>query len=138
MSKQEHPYAKVLRWIADGESIQADSYSYGQFLDVMCTKTLLEGIAEGRASDPERFRLKPRTITINGIEVPEPLRVAPEEGSDYFTVNMEDGDADSWRLEWRSGGLDSRRLNAGLCHATREAAEIHARALLSFTTQEAK
>ena len=27
-----------------------------------------------------KYRRKPRTITINGFEVPEPLREAPEEG----------------------------------------------------------
>lgn len=32
------------------------------------------------------FRLKPRTITINGIEVPAPFE--PKEGDDYFYMNF--------------------------------------------------
>lgn len=135
MSKQEHPYAQVLRWIADGESIQADSNYDGHFLNVTCTKTLLEGIAEGRASDPDRFRLKPRTITINGHEVPEPMRVAPKWIAGYYMPDLIDSTyvATSY---WGDDKYDEERLARGLCHLTREAAEAHARALLSFATTE--
>lgn len=133
----EHPYAQVLRWIADGEKMEMQMLPYvANVWDFIAVADLLEAIGEGGALPPDRYRRKPRTIDINGHEVPEPMRVAPAEGADYFTVNMEDGDVDSWRLQWQSGTSDMRRFKAGLCHATREAAEAHARALLSFTTQE--
>lgn len=34
-----------------------------------------------------KFRLKPRTITINGIEVPAPFE--PKEGEDYFHLDSD-------------------------------------------------
>ena len=36
-------------------------------------------------SDKFKFRLKPRTITINGIEVPAPFE--PKEGDTYWYIN---------------------------------------------------
>lgn len=33
------------------------------------------------------YRRNAKTITIGGIEVPEPMRVAPQSGTDYFVPN---------------------------------------------------
>lgn len=83
------------------------------------------------------YRRKPRTIYINGHEVPEPMREAPASGVRFWVPTMHavgsgtlsrdytwSGDGDSYDTAW---------LARGLCHSTREAAEAHARALLSFT-----
>lgn len=35
-----------------------------------------------------RFRLKPRTITINGIEVSKPQKNMPEKGDEVFTLDF--------------------------------------------------
>lgn len=75
------------------------------------------------------YRIKPRTININDFEVPEPVSCAPDIGSDYFVVDLPGVD----HTEWHGVELEYEWLNAGIIHLTREAAEIHAKALLSFT-----
>ena len=81
--------------------------------------------------DPEiQYRRKPRTININGFEVPEPLREAPAMGSSYFYADLTSGSHVSW---WGGDDVDYMRLEAGMVHATPEAAELHSKAFRSFT-----
>ena len=40
------------------------------------------------APDWMSFRLKPKTITINGIAVPKPQKSMPEKGDDIFTLDF--------------------------------------------------
>lgn len=78
-----------------------------------------------------QYRRKPATITINGIEVPEPMREAPDMGSLYWLVtNLSD---DPVELPWLDDMDDRKWLAAGLIHATQEAAEANRQALLSLT-----
>lgn len=79
-----------------------------------------------------KFRIKPRTILINGIEVPEPFRGCLESGQTYWCVHFsyDDGYAPD---DWDGSKYQANRLKNGAAHLTKEAAEIHARALLSFT-----
>lgn len=64
-------------------------------------------------ADEHQFRLKPRTITINGIEVPAPFK--PKEGDLYWHISPEymsgygksmysDGNVDTWQQfgAWRT------------------------------------
>lgn len=78
------------------------------------------------------YRRKPRTININGFEVPEPVRSVIGFGDEYWIPDVSFSDL---VLEhcWRCGHQDYMWLKRGLVHLTREAAESHARALLSFT-----
>lgn len=78
-----------------------------------------------------KYRLKPRTININGFEVPEPLRNIPPCGTEYFLIDFLKVNDMTWtdyddELNW---------LKAGLIHLTRENAEKHLEALLSFTKE---
>ena len=84
-----------------------------------------------------QYRRKPRTININGFEVPEPMREKPELNTQYFSVTV--GVTENAKIAyWDDREIDNKLLNLGICHLTREAAEIHAKALLSFTKKEAK
>ena len=87
--------------------------------------------------DPSlEYRRKPRTININGFEVPEPVLETLKVGQQYYTAEP---DASSFFCvhTWNNHTLDIRRLQRGLIHLTREAAELHAKALLSFTEKKA-
>lgn len=75
------------------------------------------------------YRLKPRTININGFEVPEPLRNEPSDGTDYYVLDM----SEISEMKWTSDVSEHQWLKAGIIHLTREAAEKHLEALLSFT-----
>ena len=82
------------------------------------------------------YRRKPKTININGFEVPEPLRSLDGIWCVYYVVLGSSTPDLSGRvyffsqedIPWIASYLDK-----GLVHATREAAELHAKALLSFT-----
>ena len=79
-----------------------------------------------------QYRRKPRTITINGREVPEPMRQAPELMSPYFLTDCRCEGKCKAHI-WRGDSIDTMWLSRGLCHSTEEAAIAHAEALLSFT-----
>ena len=79
-------------------------------------------------SDCEYLR-KPRTININGYEVPEPVREPLQDGDQYWIA-----DTTGWSsFCWRDYPDDRRWLANGLIHLTEEAAQAHVEALLSFT-----
>jgi len=86
-------------------------------------------------NDPDcQFRIVPKTININGHEVSEPLREAPEYGTTYF-YSCPNLSALYGSYYWSGSEYDFRQLKTGFAHLTREAAIAHAEALLSFTSE---
>lgn len=80
------------------------------------------------------YRRKPKTILINGYHVPEPIRTPPERGTIFFYPNLSEMDNYSvGRLMWNENRFDYCCLHTGIIHLRKEAAILHARALLSFT-----
>lgn len=79
-----------------------------------------------------QYRRKPRTITINGREVPEPMRESPKVGDVVYIVSVS-GDQIFFEFPWMHEFMDTDWLSRGLIHSTKEAAIAHAEALLSFT-----
>lgn len=82
------------------------------------------------------YRKAVRTIDINGFKVPEPMREEPKKGSHYFIVAPLTN-APTWvrKYQWDNQEFERRWLSLGLIHETQEAAELHAEALLSFTSK---
>lgn len=128
--KKEHPYADILRAIADGETIQVATNSDG-WLNVM-SKYLIRDIGMDEAQDPRKYRIKPKTININGHEIEAPLLVAPKQHEPYWMADIQDPEMCSL-AQWDNTAFDRRNLQRGLCHATKEAAAAHGLALASFT-----
>ena len=87
--------------------------------------------------DCTEYRRKPRTIHINGIEVPEPCREPLACDTKYYMPalvwSVDDLNGGWFGSEWGDDDIDHTRLNSGIVHLTKEAAALHARALLSFT-----
>ena len=80
----------------------------------------------GMWSDP------PKTIRIGEYDVPEPVREPLEKDTEYWIAHFSlEGLAN--RFKWYSDKFDNRVLKNGLIHLTKEAAVIHAKALLSLT-----
>ena len=77
------------------------------------------------------WKVKPKTISINGHEVPEPIRVKPNRGDNFYTVYLSAGTVECFTFD--DSMTCNRWFNQGLAHKTREAAELHLKALLSFT-----
>jgi hypothetical protein len=85
--------------------------------------------------DAFTFRIKPKTININGYEVLEPCREPLKGGESYWCVCLTRCDV-VLLCAWYGSEVDQKLLQLGLIHKTEEAAEAHAKALLSFTTTE--
>ena len=79
------------------------------------------------------YRRKPRTININGFEVPEPYRGELKITGSYFTPYLSDPSDPFMKCDWGDDPEESELLSLGLIHLTKEAAILHAKALLSFT-----
>lgn len=75
------------------------------------------------------YRLKTCTIRIGEIDVPEPMRSAPEIGACYYAVDIFSA-RKYINSQWQAVGTDIRRLELGFCHKTAEAAIAHAKALI--------
>lgn len=81
------------------------------------------------------YRRKPETIRIGDYDVPEPLRVAPEEVTPFWmpailgaTVNQKKTVPGFW-----NGSSDCYLwLQNGLVHLTEEAAQLNAEAIISL------
>ncbi len=75
------------------------------------------------------YRRKPRTIRIGERDVPEPMRVAPAMGTEYFYIQP-CYPALFGISNWYGDSVDSGRLAFRICHSTKEAAVAHAEALI--------
>lgn len=78
-----------------------------------------------------KYRRKPKFININGYNVPEPLREEPAMGTDYFVVST--SNPTPQEFAWSGYSAERQKLKAGVIHLTKENAQIHLDALLSFT-----
>lgn len=83
--------------------------------------------------ESNNYRRKQKYININGYNVPEPLREEPEMYTDYFVVST--SNPTPQEFTWSGYGCSNERqkLKAGIIHLTKENAQIHLDALLSFT-----
>ena len=129
-----HPHAELMAQYAEDAKTHAEPWT---LWEVRVTKTgdwspLLAGSPSWFVEND--YRRRPRTIIINGHEVSEPLREAPNVGAKVYLVSLSEKAVSNW-LVWEGDDFDLRCLRSGLLHLTRDAAEQHARALLSFTME---
>lgn len=75
------------------------------------------------------FRLAPRTVLCNGVEVPAPESVAPKDGVDYYFQTPHGVEIVSREL-WRGCNFDLRLLERGLVYLNKEDAIARAKAML--------
>ena len=80
------------------------------------------------------YRRKPKTILINGHEVPEPCRTPLEIGDVYWTFTF--FFAGVIGIYWEGDSEDHNAFKNGFVHLTKEAAVKHLNALKSFTAQK--
>ena len=111
-----HPHADLIKQMVDDDTLRATCTKWTGDFEVI---TVL-------GNQHEDWRLvppKPKTITIvaNGktYELPEPMRVAPVRGTEFF---FQGGKAVG-SYSWRKDECDMDWLAWGVCHATREAAQ---------------
>ena len=81
-------------------------------------------------NDHFEYRRKPKTITVNGIEVPEPIREELKNLERYYLAYPFSEELYS-EYYWTGAKPDKLWLENGLIHSTREAAIAHAKAMLA-------
>lgn len=79
------------------------------------------------------YRLAPRTIKVNGVDVPAPERVAPKLQQYFFCPHL-DTDEMWWTDYWANTNEDKLRLERGLVYLNKKDAIARAKAML--LTQE--
>lgn len=76
-----------------------------------------------------QYRIRPRTIRIGNIDVPEPVREALPVGQKYFIASPDFSEY-AYTAEWSESSRDNHWFSRGLLHLTKEAAIEHAKALI--------
>lgn len=79
------------------------------------------------------YRRKPQTILVNGIEVPEPVRKPLKESESYWLAVPTNRNR-AVLTTWLGDADDAIFLHNGLVHLTKEAAVLHAEAMLKPST----
>lgn len=73
----------------------------------------------------DEYRLKPKTITIDGKEYAAPLRVAPEIGTKYWVCNFNFTTGfESWSVSWEGDSDDNCLLEKRHVFATKEDCKV--------------
>jgi hypothetical protein len=78
------------------------------------------------------YRRKVKTIRIGNFDVPEPLRVAPGKKTVYFYPDVISSNLVA-SYSWLNDEIDNTLLERRVVHLTKEAAKLHAEALLSLS-----
>lgn len=133
-TKTPHPYADILRAIADGKQVQFLSNASVQLWEDTEPGEALREISITKYP-PSDYRIKPKTIRIGEYDVPEPLRAAPVKDAEYFRFDL---GSEGWvhSTQWGDYDCEVRWLQRGILHSTKEAAELHAKALLSLSASK--
>ena len=78
------------------------------------------------------YRIRQNTIRIGEYDVPEPLREMPARCTTYYVVDTVTPKLPR-KYTWVGDTADIGWFNLGILHSTRDAAVLHAEALLSLT-----
>lgn len=125
---KRHKWADVIIAWANGERVQFKN-NIGHWVDyplsIMGTPSFHDPHSE--------WRIKPRTIMIGDMEVPEPLREAPEYNTKFWVVVGLTGLDFILPMEWKGTESEVRWIERGIAHKTEEAAIAHAKALIKIS-----
>ena len=126
----KHEYSTILEAIAAGLDLQWQ-HPDGDWQD-QTAESMLSEIAF-TAYAPERYRVKPNTINIAGIEVPAGLTTKPGVGVEYWMLNaLEEFGVRAFC--WRNDSGDMYALNAGQCWSNEADAITAHRAITKLLT----
>lgn len=97
---------------------------------------------QGTFMHPSKYRIKPeepKTIKVNGFDVPEPMRESPAGDTRYYVASAHDANYYAGAV-WCGDVCDTRWLSRGILHSTKEAAIAHTKAMLGidpYATEDA-
>lgn len=117
-------YATILTHVAEGRQMQV--LEDEQWHDIE-TQDIFKKLAVGVS--PEHLRIKPVTIRIGELDVPEPMKDAPKYGTTYYITDINTPTL-FWAMEWQNSDVDKLRLKRNQCHLDSGNAVEHGRALI--------
>lgn len=128
--KELKTWKDVIQAMLDGESVQldcGDGFHKREFTPDVCQAAL-------DTAPRHPHRIKPRTIMIGDMEVPEPVRDVREfnEGDTYYLPNLSRSKLYDLYI-WSGDDVDLRLLKRGLIQKTEEAVLLHAKALIKIS-----
>ena len=115
-------FAHILNWAGQEKQVQLRR-SENDWIDLTPLQVLWWLQSEG--IKPEEFRLKPATIKIGDMEVPEPIKTAPKIGTVYYSPEP-NAPSLFFCLEWTASHRDLARLRRNQCHLEKDGALAHA------------
>ncbi|HCT1398845.1 TPA: hypothetical protein OTO79_002059 [Morganella morganii] len=124
-----HPHADLMAKAA--EIAKTDQYWQRHFEEKFHSTDKWNQMSDAFFQTHREYRLKPNFIDINGYKVPEPVRELPDNDDLLWIADITQPTAA--QLMWTSHQSDILMLERGILHLTKEAAEAHIAALLSFT-----
>jgi hypothetical protein len=117
-TETNHPYHDVLQAISLNKLIQWEG-SDGCWKDQGHALTLSE--ISDEEFGPDRYRVKPETVSLNGIDIPRPMSKAPADGAKYWFPNSNYVCGYSFDT-WEGRHVDECRLSSGTCWDTESGA----------------
>lgn len=124
--KKEHPHAQVLRWIADGETLQ--TVRHGGGWETISSDLALEQVMT--TNGVLAIRIKPKTITVGDREIEAPVM----SGQGYFITDI------GTELQWFGNELDRKSYadmqQRGRVFASIDAARAAQEAITALLTRE--
>ncbi|WP_368899752.1 hypothetical protein [Morganella morganii] len=124
-----HPHADLMAKAA--EIAKTDQYWQRHFEEKFHSTDKWNQMSDVFFQTHREYRLKPNFIDINGHKVPEPVREPLEVNNLLWIADITQPNAE--QLMWTGHTSDILMLERGILHLTKEAAEAHIAALLSFT-----
>lgn len=127
-----HPHAHILQAIIDGKEVQA-KHPHADCWYVVTQSDALREIARGMEGfDTQEFRIKPATVTINGVELEDDrITVSINEVDEYFVEYASLTSLFS-RKVWRGYTCDYHAVEVGIAHHTKEGAIAFCKARLGI------
>lgn len=128
----KHKHAELMAQYAQDAMETDKPWERWEYLAIACSNTWRKCEGQPAWHFTMKYRRKPRTININGFEVPEPVRELLKDGAEYYIPSLKSSGGHDCH-NWHGDDYDNLWLAKGLIHLTKEAAQTHAKALLSFT-----
>lgn len=128
--RARHPWADILIALANGEAIAqkrtCDEDDAFNWKPLSPTDGGEHHLLTGQTGTFE-FRIEPRTLMVNGTEIPAPMNAAPQLGQAYW-VPAPGRPVLFTEEQWHDSAENRSHLLRGIAHATMRGAQAHAAA----------
>ena len=123
---ERHKWADVIMAMLAGDSIEYENERNKEWKEP--TDKSVNPISQSHWN----WRIKPRTIMIGDMEVPEPIKEPPELETVLYVPRTDD-DYFFYEFFFRGLAHQYNRIDMGMCHLSEEAAITHAKALIKIS-----